>query len=440
MATDHRLFTKKRLLSLAAALLLISVVLVGAGFLLIPRPTTRWAFQPGNLSLGVFSPIESNGLVYAFQPSGPDDVYAFDAHSGQVRWTASIPGAILDDPQVAVANGFVYVLSDDLGHEQSTLYALSAASGRAQWSHSQQTLSGSPTIANGSVYLHSNNGAVYALDARSGHQLWSAPVAADFGFIPPVVANHMIYITSQNQAQTASILVALDAVSGRQEWVAAGETLIDQLTAANGLVYLAGDNDDKQVWAVDALSGKTIWSAQLPGPPDTHFMTSLQVVNGVVYIDDGGIYLGSDTSPGTLYTLEARTGQRLWTTPTITAEPTIANGEVYVYPGNGNLSGLDARSGRKLWSHPATPFHDRNPVGSEPEPIVESGIVYLRTTQGNNDTLYALNATSGSKQWSYQLSDSFSALPAVAQGIVYAPLDGALKAIQPPGGPPGFAW
>jgi outer membrane protein assembly factor BamB len=440
MATDHRLFTKKRLLSLAAALLLISVVLVGAGFLLIPRPTTRWSFQPGNLSLGVFSPIVSNGLVYAFQPSGPDDVYAFDAHSGQVRWTASIPGAILDDPQVAVANGFVYVLSDDLQHEQSTLYALSAASGRTQWSHSQQTLSGSPTIANGSVYLHSNNGTVYALDARSGHQLWSAPVAADFGFIPPVVANHMLYITSQNQAQRADTLVALDAASGRQEWVAAGGiTVIDQLSAANGLVYLTGDNDNKQVWALDALSGKTTWSAQFPGPPDTHFITSLQVVNGVAYIDDGGHYLGGGTSPGTLYALDARTGQRLWTTTTITAEPTIANGEVYVYTGNGNLSAQDARSGRKLWSHSATPFDDRS-IPSEPEPIVESGSVYIRTTQGNNDTLYALNAASGSTQWSYQLSDSFSALPAVAQGIVYAPLDGPLEAIQPPGGPPGFAW
>jgi outer membrane protein assembly factor BamB len=334
----------------------------------------------------------------------------------------------------------LYVLSDDLQNEQSTLYALDAASGREQWSHQQQTLSGSPTIANGSVYLHSDDGTLYALDARSGHQLWSAQVAAGFGFIPPVVANNMVYITSENQAQRASIVVALDAASGRQEWVAAGETLINQLTAANGLVYLTGDNDDKQVWALDAFSGKTIWSAQLPGPPDTHFITSLQVVNGVAYIDDGGTYTGDDTwPPGTLYALDARTGQRLWTTSTITAEPTIANGEVYVYTGNGNLSGLDARSGRKRWSHPATPFVDL-PLRSEPEPAVANGIVYIRTTQGNRDTLYALNAASGSEQWSYQLSDSFLSPPTVAQGIVYAPLVGPLKAIQPPGGPPGFAW
>ncbi|GEM_PF-2146990 len=432
-----RLFTKKRLLSLGLALLLLGVLL-GAGYLLIPRPITRWSFQPGKLSLGVFSPIVSNGLVYAFQPSGPDDVYAFDANSGQVRWTASINGAILDTPQVA--NGLVYVLSDDLQDEQSTLYALNAASGREQWSHSQQTLSGSPTIANGSVYLHSDDGIVYALDARSGHQLWSAPVAADFGFIPPVVANHMIYITSQNQAQTASTLVALDAASGRQEWVAAGEAYaITQLTAANGMVYLTGDNDDQQVWALDAFSGKTIWSAQFPGPPNTHFMTSLQVVNSVAYIDDGGFYAGDDTAPpGTLYALDARTGQQLWSTSTVTAEPTIANGEVYVYSGNGNLSALDARSGRQQWSHPAVPFID-SPIRSEPEPIVESDTVYIRTTQGNRDTLYALNAASGSKQWSYQLSDNFSALPTVAQGIVYAPLDGPLEAIQPPDGPPGFS-
>lgn len=433
-----RIFAKKHLIALALALLLI-LALVGAGFLLIPRPTTRWSFQPGTLSLGVFSPIVSNGLVYAFQPDGPDDVYAFDADSGQVRWTASIPGAILDDAQVAVANGCVYVLSDDLQNEQSTLYALDAASGREQWSHSQQMLSGSPTIVNGIVYLQSDDGNVYALDARSGHQFWSAQVGTGFSINPPVVANNMVYITSGNQAQTASIVVALDAASGRQEWVAAGATtVIAQITAANGLVYLAADNTDKQVWALDAFSGRTIWSAQLTSPPHIPFFTSLQVVNGLAYIDDGGI--GDPSPPGTLYALNARTGQRLWTTSTVTAEPTIANGAVYVYTGNGSLSALDARSGRKRWSHPATPFNDQA-IYSEPEPVVDNGMVYIRTTQSNRDTLYALNAASGRVQWSYQLNSFFaSPLPAVARGIVYAPLYGPLEAIQPPGGPPGFAW
>jgi outer membrane protein assembly factor BamB len=427
----QRLFTKKRLLLPGLALLLL-VTLLGGAFLLIPRPTTKWSFHhPGNLFFGVYPPIVSNGLVYAFS----DDIYALDAHSGQVRWTDSLNGAMLDAP--LLANGLLYVLSDDLQNEQSTLYTLDAASGREQWSHNQQLLSGAPTIANGIVYLHSDDGILYALDALSGHQLWRAQVGADFSFGPPVVANNMVYVTSENQAQTESMVVALDAASGRQEWVSAGMTTsIVQLTAANGLVYFAAE---KQVWALDAFSGKTMWSAQLTSPPPFPFFRSLQVVNGIAYIDDGGVSTGDDTwPPGTLYALDARTGQQLWTTSTVTAEPTIADGEMYVYTGYGNLSALDARSGRQRWSHPATPFVD-GLSRSEPEPPVVNGMVYMRTTQSNKDTLYALDAASGSEQWSYHLSDELLTPPAVALGIVYASL-GTLKAIQPPGAPPGFSW
>jgi hypothetical protein len=70
MASGHRLFTKKRLLSLAAALLLITVVL-GTGFLLVPRPTTKWSFQAGQYPSSFFSPIESHGLVYRSRAGKP---------------------------------------------------------------------------------------------------------------------------------------------------------------------------------------------------------------------------------------------------------------------------------------------------------------------------------------------------------------------------------
>lgn len=463
-----RLFTQKRLLSLGLALLLI-LVLLGIRFLLLPRPTTRWTFHPGALPFGEFSPIESHGLVYTFVTTGSYTViYALDANSGQLRWSIDLEGVTISDTPL-VANGSIYVLTDDTtADKQSTLYALDATSGRTQWSYQQIALS-QPTISNGMVYLHSSDGNLYALDALSGHHLWSAPVG-DGDFTIPVVANNLVYIAAENQAKTASTVFALDAISGAKTWSAVEEApLIGQLAVANGLVYLSADGPAAQVWALGALSGKPIWDAQPARPSALTTIVfaalSFQVVNGMAYVDYAQADLNGLTGPNTLYALDVRTGRQVWTAQTVSPEPTIANGTVYIYSGNvfssggglicsyppcpsapypdgagnGTLSALDARSGRQEWSHQAVPFIDQS-LTFEPKPAVVDGTVYIWTTKSNKDTLYALNAASGSEQWSYQTGGAFSAPPMVVDSIVYASLNDTLEAIQPPGGPPGFSW
>lgn len=459
--TVKRLFTKERLLFFALALLLL-LVLLGTGFLLIPRPTTTWTFQTEYIDT-ISSPIVSHGLVYSiFRFSLLDNnVYALDAHSGQIRWSSHINGFI--DTTPIVANGLLYVLVID--DRETTLHALDVASGREQWSYQQTDLS-PLTIVDDIVYAHSSNGIFYALDALSGRLLWSMPVG-DISFAASIVANHLVYFAARDSAKAASTVFALDAASGHLQWSVVEPTpLIGQLAVAGGVVYLAENTPDMQVWALDAFSGKALWSAQPTGPNLTTAL-SLQVVNGMAYVDYGRFSLMSGRfGPNVLFALDARTGRQVWTAQTISSEPMIANGLVYVYSGNvissdgalicaydpcptsdanaanGILSALDAHSGRQQWSHPAVPFEDQSFIA--PEPAVTSGTLYVWTTKNHQDTLYALNAVSGSEQWSYQTRGSFSTSPTVMQGIVYTCLSEgrgeSMRVIKPPGGPPGFSW
>jgi outer membrane protein assembly factor BamB len=98
----------------------------------------------------------------------------------------------------AVANGVVYV-----GSEDHSLYALSAATGAKLWSYTTgDTVDSSPAVANGVVYGGSDAGG-YALDAATGAKLWSYPTRSLYS--SPTVANGVFYFCSYNNQQPAYV-------------------------------------------------------------------------------------------------------------------------------------------------------------------------------------------------------------------------------------------
>ena len=88
-------------------------------------------------------------------------VYALKASTGALLWSYATGGGIEYSPPV-VANGVVYVSSDD-----GKLYALNASTGRPLWSYAAGGFETSPAVANGVLYIGSG-GHVYAFDLASG--------------------------------------------------------------------------------------------------------------------------------------------------------------------------------------------------------------------------------------------------------------------------------
>jgi outer membrane protein assembly factor BamB len=91
------------------------------------------------------------------------------------------------------------------------------------------------------------------------------------------------------------------------------------------------------------------------------------------------------------------------------SSPAVANGAVFIGSGN-SVYALDATSGTLQWSYA---------TGStiESSPAVANGSVYIGSDDGN---LYSLNASTGALQWSYAAgSNAYYCSPAVANGVVY---------------------
>jgi outer membrane protein assembly factor BamB/serine/threonine protein kinase len=287
-----------------------------------------------------------------------------------------------------IANGIVYI-----GSQDHSFYALDANSGRKIWSYlTGGPIISTPAVVNGVVYFGSLDHSMYALDARTGRRIWNFLTGQGVRS-SPVVVNGVIYFGSIDGS-----LYVLNARTGRLVWKFQTQDQVwSSAAVANGVVYFG--SFDHSLYALDARTGKKRWS-YLTG---SYILGSPAVANGVVYI-------GSEDHK--VYAVDAQTGGMLWSYTTgndVDSSPAIVNGIVYVGSRDSWLYALDAASGKVRWSYPSA-----NSIFSPP--TIANGLVYF----GSDDhSFYSLNAQSGSKLWSYSTGGNIVSSPAIANGMVY---------------------
>ena len=105
----------------------------------------------------------------------------------------------------------------------------------------------------------------------------------------------------------------------------------------------------------------------------------------------------------------------LWSYPNmfVGSSPAVANGVVYVGSYDYNVYALNATTGVKLWSYSTGSY-------VESSPAVANGVVYVGSDDNN---VHALNAATGAQLWSYPTGGYVVSSPAVANGVVYVGSD-----------------
>jgi outer membrane protein assembly factor BamB len=250
------------------------------------------------------TPAIADGLVYFSSDDGY--LYAVHADDGTQAWRTDI-GNFLDrtarenlgnspDPtgydyvqsSPVVADGTVYVGSLD-----GNLYALAADTGEINWTFATAgKIRATPAVDQGTVYVGSWDKSIYAIDARTGEARWASPVGGQVQSTA-VAANGLVYCASRKAS-----VVALDAQTGalrwehrygNNMWVESSPRLVD------GVIYI-GSSGSKFILGLDALTGEP---TAIFTSPDFHWSTPL-VIGDILYI--GGTSFSPDLSGG-LYSL-----------------------------------------------------------------------------------------------------------------------------------------
>jgi len=95
------------------------------------------------------------------------------------------------------------------------------------------------------------------------------------------------------------------------------------------------------------------------------------------------------------------------------SSPAVVSGVVYVGSNDNNVYALNANTGAKLWS-----FATGGPVSTSP--AVVNGVVYVGSGSNLSGIVWALNAVTGAKLWSFVTGGNVSfSSPAVVNGVVY---------------------
>ncbi len=203
------------------------------------------------------------GRVYA--TNGFGYVAALDAATGAVAWTVRPGGPMRGAP--TVANGSVYVISQD-----NQIFSLKTSDGSTAWSAAAALEiagvfgNGSPAVDRGTIVAGFSSGELNAYRYENGREVWqdalsrtsiSTGVAAISDIdADPVIDNGMVYAVGQGGR-----MVALDLTSGQRVW--------ELNIAGIATPWVAGDwlfaiNDKAQLIAVQRMTGKIRWINQLP--------------------------------------------------------------------------------------------------------------------------------------------------------------------------------
>jgi outer membrane protein assembly factor BamB len=364
------------------------------------------------------------------------------AGADSVRWSRETEDAIWASP--AIADGTLYVGSYD-GH----LYALSTETGDVLWRYrTGDRIDGSPAVADGTVYFGSHDRTVYALDAETGEERW---LYGTTGIVrsSPAVENGVVYVGSHCRTEECSVyydvqwpdrgyLHAIDAASGTPRWrYETGDGVISTPAIRDGTVYVG--SSDNTLYALDTATGETRWT----------YDSGNAIMSSPVVADDRILF---GNVGGEVFAVDADSGDRVWTfdanrsldsalnlTVVITGTPAVCDGTVYVgsmVPDEtvyGKLYAIDADDGSEAWS--ASPFAQA--IGSSP--VVVNDLVYFgahgfgpsaEITPG----LFALDEE-GTRRWSHTVDGEehrgFGSSPAVVGSTLYiGSTDGQVQAFD----------
>lgn len=261
-------------------------------------------------------PALDGNRIYAVNDDG--EVLAIDAASGKKLWTANAvnveaKGSKLkfwkrESPEAGltgspgVGNGLVVV-----GGRNGEVVAFNAESGQKRWSVkvSSEVLSAPLVLAN-RVIVRSNDGRVFGLDPADGGRKWvfdrGLPTLSVRGNSSPVGANGLSYIGYDD-----GTLVALRAEDGLRVWEQViaepdGRTELDRMADIDGEIVIdaeqifAASYHDK-VMALSAANGQPLWTH------DVGSYSGLALATDKLLLTD---------KVGNIWALDRATGNSLW--------------------------------------------------------------------------------------------------------------------------------
>jgi eukaryotic-like serine/threonine-protein kinase len=312
------------------------------------------------------------------------------------QWLFEAQDAIESTP--AVADGTVYLTSTD-GH----LYAIELATGKLRWKHDGGApIKSSPAVGEFDVYFGDEDGVFHALSIADGSERWRFEAEAEIVSSANLVQGKILFGSHDQN------IYCLDG-NGKLLWKVPTDGFVYGTPAVHeGRVISAGCDGFLRVLSL--TDGRELARVELGG-----------YVGASPAISRGRAYLG--TFENRFIAVDLAQAKVLWSYenserrfPYLSSAATDGK-RVVVGGRDKTIHGLDADSGERVWSCAAG-------AGVDSSPVIVGDRVFVGT--GNGKVLSLALAT-GKELWSFDTGSGIVGSPAVAEGrLLIGTTDGQL--------------
>jgi outer membrane protein assembly factor BamB len=296
---------------------------------------------------------------------------SFPAGGLPVRWRVPV-GWGFSSP--VVADGRVYLADSELmkPRARERLHCLDETTGKSLWTHAYDVAYeewafdpaqeigpvATPIVHRGRVYCLGRTGQLFCLAARNGDVLWQRNLEKDYqvtfspGMPSPLIEGDLLILFIGGKPDAC--VVALQQETGKEVWKSLDETL----TFSSPIVVSSGGKQQLIVWtqesvtSLDPATGTTYWRQRLMTSSEYAVSTPVfdkdrLLIGGLMFRLDSdrpsavvlwpksnaparrifshtstallqGDYLFSARSTGEFVCVDARTGEQIWETGTVT--------------------------------------------------------------------------------------------------------------------------
>ncbi len=308
-------------------------------------------------------------------------------------WTFKTEGPVKSS--AAISGGRVYVGSDD-----GNLYAIDAATGKKLWAFKTGgEIESSPLVLDGKVYFGSTDAHLYALQASNGKLVWKYEtgdkiLSAPNWFKPPAAAAPWIVVGSYDFK-----LHCVDSQTGKTNWtyetgnyINGAPAVVDGKTIFGGcdaLVHVISLADGQKVQEIDA---------------GAYIAASVAAVDGRAYFGHyQNEFLCVDLEAGSVAWRFKDRAFPYFSSAAVTADRVLVGGR------DKRLHCLQKSDGKEVWAFVARGKVDSSPV-----------VCGDRVVAGSDDgRLYVVRLADGREVWSYDIGKAVTASPAVVDGRIF---------------------
>lgn len=265
------------------------------------------------------------------------------------------------------------------------------------------------------IYATTGFGSVFALDMKTGQQIWRFDDAAPIRIAPTVAKGKVFVQTIENT------LICLDAYNGKELWryktTTENTTLVGGASPAyspeQDVVIAAFSNGELR--AIKASTGSSLWGDLLISRRRTNSLASINGIKANPVIDGDVVYaLGHSNI---LVAIDLRTGNRIWEREIGGInQPWIAGKFMYVLDSEFNLIALEKSSGKIVWNTaiPVTKDEDNRAGIFAKGPILAGNRLLVGSSNGY---VFAVSPYNGKILGYISLSDGVEVSPVIADGI-----------------------